>query len=391
MRSLRESVHQLLSEKIETLGLSRYFDITDRSITCTLTGGEIIFTGLFAHISTLKSLENIGLVWVEEAESVSQRSLEVLTPTIRAAGSEIWLTTNPTDPDAPSQQYVAGKRSDTRHVHVIHSDNPWFASTPLEAERAYLERTDDDLYRHVWMGECRSVSDALIFKGRFAVEEFQPRPDWSVYHGLDFGFSRDPSAAVRCYVGDGALYISHEHWSLHTELDALSDAIERDIPGSKQERIHCDNARPESISHLTTHGHPYALAAAKWPNSITEGIAVLRNFQRIVVHPRCSHTLDELRSWSYKVDKLTGIPTVEPEDRNNHLLDATRYALVDVIRASKSKCFNAIMESYGLTPEGKPLVPPAPATAEKQPEPKRISTIERARRENAMTFPMFPQ
>ena len=94
----------------------------------------------------------------------------------------------------------------------------------------------------------------------------------------------------------------------------------------------CDSSRPESISYLQHHGHGNATAAAKWPGSILDGISFLRSFESIVVHPRCVKTLDELKNYQYRIDKLTGLPLTEPEDKNNHLIDALRYALSDVIR-----------------------------------------------------------
>ena len=88
----------------------------------------MIFAGLWQNTTQLKSLEGVGLAFIEEAESVSQRSLEILLPTIRAAGSEIWLGLNPDAPDAPVMQFVNGSRPDVRHTHVIFSDNPFFPS-----------------------------------------------------------------------------------------------------------------------------------------------------------------------------------------------------------------------------------------------------------------------
>ena len=95
-----------------------FIDINDREITRTATGSEVLFAGLWANINTLKSLENIGLCWIEEGESVTDNSLSVLTPTIRAAGSEIWISLNPDAPDAPAMQFCDGSRPDARHVHV---------------------------------------------------------------------------------------------------------------------------------------------------------------------------------------------------------------------------------------------------------------------------------
>jgi len=335
MLSLRQSVHALLVARIEALRLQQYFVITVNTITCA-NGSEIIFAGLHAHLDSIKSLNDLSLAWVEEAESVSTQSIQVLTPTIRGShldqgqGAEVWLSCNPDSPEAVAQEFVEGKRPDCVRAHVTYSDNPFFPST-LDAERLYLQKVDLDRYEHVWMGACSRVSDALIFRGKYAVEEFVVQPGWSSYVGLDFGFSQDPSAAVRCHVVGTELFISAEFWALKVELDQLSDAIERAIPGSREQRIHCDASRPESVSYLKQHGHTGAVSAPKWSGSILDGISFLRSFTRIIVAPDCRHMLDELRSYSFKIDRLTGTPLIEPQDKDNHLCDALRYAMSDLI------------------------------------------------------------
>lgn len=331
MRSLRESVHHLLVDKIDALNLNQFFTVNDREITCDVTGSEIIFSGLFAHLSSLKSLENIALAWLEESECISAESLKILHPTLRAADSEFWYSLNPDEADAPIMSMIDGSRDDVAHTHVTFADNPFFPMV-LEQERAYLERVDDDSYRHVWLGEVRKISNAIVFAGKWVVEEFEPRPEWSRFVGLDFGFSNDPSAAVDVYVGDSRLYIYSEFWALHCELDALSAELENAIPGSRHLVVKCDNSRPESISYLQRHGHPNAVGAAKWPGSILDGISYTKSFEKIIVHPRCKRVIEELKSYSYKIDRLTQLPLTEPQDRNNHLLDSLRYAIGDLIK-----------------------------------------------------------
>jgi phage terminase large subunit len=335
MRSLRESVHHLLSEKIDALGLNSFFDINDREIRCTVTGSEIIFQGLFAHLSSLKSLEDISLVWCEESESVSARSIEILSPTVRAPNSELWFSINPDSDDGTIEKMVASERADVAHTHIVYSDNPYFPSV-LEEERKYLERVDADAYEHVWLGKTRRISDAIIFSGRWRIDEFEPLPEWQSYRGCDFGFSSDPSAAVECFVADRRLYIRRELWALHLELDAMSQALEIALPGSRNYPLLCDSSRPESISFLQRSGHPHARAAAKWAGSILDGISFLRSFEEIIVHPSCQRMIEELKTYRYKIDKITGRPLTEPQDKNNHLCDALRYAVADMIMQSKN-------------------------------------------------------
>src|SRR5262249_6161140 len=144
----------------------------------------------------------------------------------------------------------------------------------------------------------------------------------------------DPSAAVRCYIDDDTrtLYVTHEYWELGTDIDALPGALESAIPGIGRHVVYADSARPESTSYLARNGIPTARSAEKWPGSVDDGIAYLRAFAKIVVSPSCKHLLDECGSYNFKTDRLTGVPLPDPEDKNNHLIDALRYALSPLIR-----------------------------------------------------------
>lgn len=341
-QSLRESVHHLLVAKIEALRLLQYFDVTDTSIMCRTTGAEIIFAGLRTNVTQIKSLEDIWLCWVEEAESVSARSLEVLTPTIRALSSEIWMSCNPDDPDAPIMGYIDGQRPDTLHTHVIYSDNPFFPA-PLEGERLITQATDDDAYRHIWLGECRIASDAQILKGKYKVEEFEFDPMCDgPYIGLDFGFSQDPTAAIRCHIADRALLITHEAYGLRCDIDR-TPALLDEIPDARKHVIRADCARPETISFLNYRGgYPKVVAAEKWPGSVEDGIAFLRSFEAIAIHPRCTHFAEEARLYSYKVDRLTGDVLPDPKPGWDHLMDALRYALQPLIRNRGKPSFGTV-------------------------------------------------
>ncbi len=336
MNSLRESVHHLLTDKIDELGLTPFFDVTDRTITCTATDSEVIFAGLFANINSLKSLEAIALCWIEEGESVSARSLEILTPTIRAPGSEVWISMNPDAANAPAQDYASGERADTIHEHVTFADNPWFPE-PLEVERLHLQRVDDDAYRHVWLGECRTQSDAIVFRGKFRVEEFEAAEGWDgPYHGLDFGFAVDPTAAVRCWISGRTLYIEREAYGVGVDIDATPALLAQLGEDVHRFTIRADSARPETISYLQRHGFPAVVGVEKWKGSVEDGIAFIRAFEAVVIHPRCEHTIDEFRNYRFKVDRLTGDIRPEPVDAFNHTIDALRYSLAPLIHAPET-------------------------------------------------------
>ena len=335
-RSLRESVHRLIEERIFDLGVAKYFTINDVSISCEATGSEVIFTGLYANISQLKSLQGVDLCWVEEAESASARSLEILTPTVRNPGSEIWFTCNPNDAAAVVMEFANNDRPGCAHAHSIYAENPWI-SDELLAEASYLQSVDFDAFRHVWLGECRQHSDAQILRGKVTVEPFTGGGEgWSgPYFGLDFGFSADPTAALKAWVHGRTLCIEYEVHGLGVDIDK-TPALLDGLPGARDHTMRADCARPETISYLQKHGYWRCVPVAKWSGSVEDGIAHLRSYERIVVHPRCRHFIDETRLYSYKLDKLSGDVLTEVVDHHNHLIDALRYALSPLIRNNRT-------------------------------------------------------
>jgi len=342
-RSLRESVHRLLVDRIDALGLSRFFDVTDNNIACTATGSEVIFTGLYANVSQIKSLEGVGLAWVEEAESASARSLELLTPTVRQLGSEIWFSLNPDAPDAPAMAYATKDRPGCRHSHTIYTENPW-CPPELTAEAEYLRGVDSDAFAHVWLGECRTATDAQILRGKYVVEDFTPAEGWSgPYLGCDWGFSQDPTTLVRCWVHGRRLMIEHEAYQVGCDIDR-TPALFDTVPGARDFTIRADCARPETISYMQRNGYYRVAAVEKWAGSVEDGIAHLRQYEQIVIHSRCRRTAEEARLYSYKVDRLSGDILPVAVDANNHCMDAIRYALGPLIRKSKTGMLDYIAQ-----------------------------------------------
>jgi phage terminase large subunit len=332
--SISESVHRLLSDQIELLGFSDFFEIQQYAILGR-NGSEFFFEGLRSNVSKIKSLEGIDIVWIEEAEAITEESWSKLIPTIRKRGSQIWCTFNPyLETDPTYRRFVTSPPPNAIVRKTTYRDNPFFPQE-LEDERLYLQGVDIDAYCWIWEGECRTVSDALILKGKFSVEPFDVQPAWSGPHfGLDFGFSRDPSAACALYIDDvlKILYVKAEFWALGADIDVLPAMLESAIPGISQHVVFCDSSRPESISYLQRNGVAGARAADKWSGSILDGIAYLRSFRKIVIDPACKRFLDECRNYCFRVDRLTGVPLPEPEDKFNHLIDSARYALSPLIR-----------------------------------------------------------
>ena len=331
--SIRDSVHRLLSDQIEAMGLSGFYEILNTEIKGA-NGTLFIFEGLRHNITKIKSMEGIDVCWVEEAERVSEDSWKILIPTIRKPASEIWVSFNPEQETDPTYvRFIKNPPPDSIVRKVGYADNPWFPAE-LRAQMEYDYKVDPDSASHVWGGECKKISDAQVLKGKWVVETFEPKKEWAgPYFGADWGFSQDPTTLVKCWIDGRTLYIEHEAYGVGveiTETPALFDSVE----GSRKHVIRADSARPETISYMKRAGFN-VVAAKKGAGSVEEGISFLRSFERIVINPRCKYTQQEARLYSYKVDKLTGDILPVLVDAHNHVIDALRYALEPVIRPTK--------------------------------------------------------
>lgn len=329
--SITDSVHRLLSDQIEMMGMGYFYEIQKTTIK-GLNGSEFIFKGLSGlTIDGIKSLEGADICWVEEAHSVSNKSWQILIPTIRKQGSQIIATFNPDLPNDPVYtRFVDNTPPSCYIVKTSYLDNPDCPQTLID-EADYLKRVDYDAYAHIWLGEVRSHSDAQIFKGKYRIESFEVDDSYDTpLDGADWGFSNDPTVKVRTYIRGNNLYIRHEVYKVGCEVDDTPRLFDK-IPDSREYVTRADNARPELISYMKRAGFRIQ-AADKWPGCVEDRIAFMRNFEQIIIHPECKHTAEEMRLYSYKTDKRTGDVLPEVIDKHNHCIDAIGYALTPIIK-----------------------------------------------------------
>jgi len=330
-KTLNQSVKKLIENTIEKYGLGKAFTIQDAKIK-TPGGGQIIFEGMQNHTAeSIKSLEDYDIAWVEEAQSLSQRSLDLLRPTIRKPGSELWFSWNPYSKKDPVDALLRGENAppDAVVVQANWSDNPWFPDV-LRKEMEYDKKRDPDKHKHVWEGDYQQNSQARVFNN-WIVEEFES-PAGGIYRfGADWGFSVNPTVLIRARLDGHRLYIDYEAHMVGCEIDQTPDLFDT-VPDSRKWPIRADNARPETISYMKRHGFPKIMKSAKGKGSIYDGIEFLKSFE-IVVHPRCVHTKIELENYSFKVDPLTGEVTPILADKDNHVIDSLRYACEAVRKA----------------------------------------------------------
>lgn len=160
--SIKDSVHRLLADQVETLGLSSFYRVEQQAIY-GINGSEFGFEGIRHNVNKIKSYEGVDIAWVEEAQTVSKSSWEVLIPTIRRDGSEIWVTFNPElDSDETYKRFVVNPPPGAVVRKVNWIDNPWFPEV-LRAEKDLLKQRDEDAYLNIWEGHCRVTLEGAVY------------------------------------------------------------------------------------------------------------------------------------------------------------------------------------------------------------------------------------
>ena len=331
-KSIKDSVKRLLDDEIHRLGLSAAFTSTETEIRGP-NDSLFLFSGIKGNASGIKSIEGITTFWGEEAQTFSQASIDTIVPTIRQDKSRLLWTWNPdleTDPIDTMFRGPNGPPPDSIVHEVNYDNNPWFPEV-LRVAMEHDQTRDIDKFNHIWRGQYRRNSEARVFKN-WRVEAFETPSNVDFRLGADFGFSIDPSCALRCWISGREIYIDHEAWGLGIEIDKLPFLFMQ-IPDAERWPMVADSSRPETISYLRRNGFPLIIPAVKGARSVEEGVEFLKSFD-LVIHPRCQHLIDELTLYSWRTDQLTGLVLPQLEDKDNHLIDALRYAVEGARRAA---------------------------------------------------------
>ncbi|MBW3118764.1 PBSX family phage terminase large subunit [Providencia rettgeri] len=339
MNSLEESSMEEVKQAIRSVPwLNDFYELGEKYIRTKCRSVSYVFAGLRHNLDSIKSKARILIAWVDEAESVSEIAWTKLAPTVREAGSEIWVTWNPErDGSATDKRFRKNPPDNAVVVEMNYDDNPWFPSV-LEDERLNDQaRLDSATYAWIWEGAYLENSDKQVLANKYVVQSF-PDDLWQqadrLLFGADFGFAKDPNTLLRQFILNDCLYIEYEAYGVGVELDHMPEFYDK-IPESRKWSIKADSARPETISYLKRQGFNIS-AAKKWQGSVEDGITHLRGFKQIIIHPRCKETAKEARLYSYKTDRITGEVLPVILDANNHCWDAVRYGLDGYI-VQKSK------------------------------------------------------
>jgi len=335
--SLKDSVHKLLCDQIESLGLMGFYEITQASIRAQ-NGTEFFFSGLKNNVTNIKSFEGVDICWVEEAANVSKLSWNVLIPTIRKEGSEIWISFNPElETDETYQRFVVKPPNDSIVTKINWSDNPWFPET-LNLERESLKNRDLDSYNTVWEGVCRQTVDGAIFAREMQMAELQQRitnvvydPAKPVHAVFDLGWSDSTAIWFLQYVGMETRLLRYFEDSQQTISYYLSkmqtfgyvyDTLW--LPHDAENKTLAANGK--SIEEI--------VRGAGYKTQILPRVPIVDSINAArTIFPACwfdrentAQGIDCLRHYRYEVDPNTGQFSKQPlHDHYSHGADAFRY------------------------------------------------------------------
>jgi len=335
--SIRDSVHKLLSDQIVSMGLVEFYEITQNSIRGK-NGTEFSFVGLKNNVANIKSYEGCDICWVEEAQTTSKLSWNVLIPTIRKEGSEIWISFNPElETDETYQRFIVNPPENCIVQRINWSDNPWFPET-LRLEKDSLFVRDREAYNTVWEGVCRQTVDGAIFAKEMQQAEFEQRitrvpydPVKPVLAVFDIGWADATAVWFVQFIGMETRLIRYYETTQTTISQILAkmqtfgyvyDTLY--LPHDAQNKTLAANGR--SIEEIVRASGYNVRIIDRTP--ITDSINAART-----IFPKCyfdrenTHEgLQCLRHYRYDVNPETGAFSQKPlHDNYSHGADAFRY------------------------------------------------------------------
>jgi len=362
--SIKQSVHKLLCDQIELMGLQRFYRPLETEIRGK-NGTEFLFTGLSnLTIDTIKSFEGIDIVWVEEGQTITKRSWDILIPTIRKEGSEVWISYNPDlESDETHQRFTVSPPPDCINVEINWRDNPYFTEV-MNKERLHCKATDPDNYDNIWEGKCRPAVEGAIYykqiqdaesKGHICSVPYDPmlkvqlvadigRNDFnpiglfqvlgSEYRMIGFIPGKDKqdwpwynTELRKLRYNWGKFYLPHDGHAKRMESLGLSSAdILRKLGWNVPSR--------EQTTDV----------------SIEEGIRITRmKFGQLRIDKdKCAEFIENIKRYRRNVNTKTGAETQPVHDEHSHAADMLRGFMVNVDQMSNYDDFRQsdIMPDY---------------------------------------------
>lgn len=330
--SIADSSHKLLADLISQYELND-FVVTRDSIINKINGSDFLFKGLHNNEQSVKSTEGIDIAWVEEAQTVSRESLEVLTPTVRKPNSKIIYTYNRLlENDPVHTRLVIEGRPNTLVINVNYDIALKYGMMP----KVIQEEMEDDklrrpaLFKHKWLGEPNSL-ERKIYRDWAFIESI-PHEARLERRYVDFGYTNDPTAIGNIYYYNGGYILDEITYQKGLSNKEIADILLNQ--DRNKTMIIADSAEPKSIDELRLYGLNVQ-PAIKGKDSIFFGIQTVQN-QRISVTKRSHNIIKEYQAYLFIEDKEGRIIN-EPEPGNDHHMDGIRYAMNSLVPVIKRK------------------------------------------------------
>lgn len=338
-KSIKQSVHQLLDDQIGRLGLKSAYQILETEIRGP-DGTEFTFHGLRHNIDNIKSLEGCDICWMEEASTTSKHSLRKLIPTVRKAGSEIWMTLNPElETDAVYQEFVLNPPPGAIVIPMTWRDNPWWTDE-LEAERVRLETLDPDSYAHVYEGHCIQHLEGTVYArelreaettGRIARVPYDPGAGVGVWADLGWG---DMTSLIFIQRQGFEFKVLHAYQARHQLWQHFLKYIQDRgyvisgiwLPHDAEN----GSLSGASVADQTRAAGFKTTVIERENNAVKLGINAVRTVFPRVHFDRdgTEDLLHALRHYRYSVDEHGRYSDQPAHDDHSHFADATRYFAV---------------------------------------------------------------
>lgn len=338
-KTISDSVHRLLKDQIQSLGLDDFYQVQETTVKGA-NGTEFLFAGIRGlDIGKIKSFEGVDICWVEEANTVTKKSWDVLIPTIRKENSEIWISFNPElDTDETYQRFVVEPPTNSIVTKVNWDDNPWFPAVLLE-EKDALQKRDKEAFENVWQGNCRSAVDGAIYANeiRAAIEQRRIRPVpydpvLKVHAVWDLGWN-DAMCIVMCQrVASSLSVIDYIETSHKTYAELVAELREKPYRWGTDYLPHDGKAKnpqtgKSAVETLTALGR----TVDEVPNiGIEEGIRAARQMfaQVYFDDAKTTRLVHCLKRYRRAISSVTNEPGSPLHDEFSHGADAFRYMAV---------------------------------------------------------------
>lgn len=356
-RSIKQSVHQLLTDQIQSMGYGAFFEVLENEIR-GINGSQINFTGLANNtVESIKSFEGVDICWVEESQTVSKRSWDILIPTIRKPDSEIWVTFNPDlDSDDTYKRFVINPPENSHVVKINYNDNPWFPAV-LNAERLHSKSTSDD-YDNIWEGECKTAVDGAIYANEIRDAQENSRitnvpydPALKVHIVMDLGWN-DSMSVILVQKGVSDLRIIKYIEDDHRTLDSYSAEL-KNLPYNWGQMYLPHDGQTKDFKYGTSAEE--IMRRHDWDVRIVprldveSGIKLARiNFHRCYFDKSTERLVECLKHYRRSISASTNEPGAPLHDEYSHGADAFRYLCVSADKLSNETWQNREIQYSNL-------------------------------------------